>query len=108
MNLLSMLIVPFVVRFKLQEVIQASRLDISGATNKSKMEALICWNFHRNGWMKCNKDRSVIQGRKVGCGVVFRDESRAWILGFVRCLGDTNIMMVELLGGLLPVLEIAW
>lgn len=49
--------------------------------------------------MKGNVDGSVRQGSGLtACGGVFRYASGWWVSGFMRTLGTSNVLMVELWG----------
>ena len=68
-------------------------------TNQRKVyqQIKVGWSFPSHGWVKCNVDGSVKHDTKsAACGGVFRDASGTWMLGFVRNLGTSSVVVAEL------------
>ncbi|KAJ1414559.1 Ribonuclease H domain [Sesbania bispinosa] len=85
-------------------------LSTHNSANVSKpptVSASINWTYPTYPFMKCNVDTSLRDGGlKAACGGLFRNETGAWLGGFVRNIGTASITISEL-WGILSALQMA-
>lgn len=68
----------------------------------------VSWQAPPMGWLKCNVDgSSQDKGCRAACAGVFRDPIGEWQGAFMRNLGSSNTLLMEL-WGILSALELAW
>ncbi|KAF7843768.1 ribonuclease H [Senna tora] len=81
-------------------------VEKTGGTLVSKAEEF--WEKPEPGWVKFNTDGAVSLSNQIaGCGGIFRDDTGAWMCGYLENLGTLNPLGAEL-WGMLTVLTIAW
>ncbi|GLT26032.1 hypothetical protein SLA2020_011230 [Shorea laevis] len=63
----------------------------------TKPSRLISWDPPPPNWLKLNTDGSAASNPKnAGCGGLFRDSQGHWVVGFIRNIGHTIAIAVEL------------
>lgn len=67
------------------------------STNPTRTPHLLSWTPLPLNWIKINTDGSIMGNLgPAGCGGLLRDSQGQWIIGFIRNIGDTTALAVEL------------